>query len=147
MSNLINAQGSVVNTVDTREYAWSDITALVGGKPLVGVTSVQYSAKQKKEAIYGKGNRPIAIQPGNIEYSGTIEVTQSEYYAMRKAGGGSILNLNVDIQVAYGNPPMPVRSDMLIGCQFTEENMGMSQNDPNMKVSIPFVFLNMRQAL
>ncbi|MCQ2250608.1 MAG: hypothetical protein MJZ66_05810 [Bacteroidales bacterium] len=139
---------TVQQTVDTREYAWADISVLIGGKPIVGLLSVQYSQKQDKKPLYGKGNKPIAIQPGNVTNDGTIKITQSELYALREASPDkSILSLNVDIQVAYGNPPMPVRSDMLVGCQFTEETMSMDQGASNMEVSVPFVFLDRKKAL
>ncbi len=139
---------TVQQTVDTREYAWADISVLIGGKPIVGLLSVQYSQKQDKKPLYGKGNKPIAIQPGNVTNDGTIKITQSELYALREASPDkSILSLNVDIQVAYGNPPMPVRSDMLVGCQFTEETMSMDQGASNMEVSVPFVFLDRKRLL
>lgn len=131
----------ITQTINSREYAWQDVTVIVGGKVLTGVQSVSFTESQTKEALYGKGNLPISIQPGRIEYSGELQVTQSELETMCNAGDGSLLNLNVDIQVSFGNPPDAIKAFMLQGCQFTEEKRELSNSSTAMEISLPFLFV------
>ena len=86
-------------------------------------------------------NEPVSIQSGNVSYEGEVAMLRSEYETLAAAGGGSVLDLQVDIVVSYGNPPDVMVTDKLMGCQFTEEENSMSQGDKNEEVTLPFIFL------
>lgn len=134
---------------NSREYEWADITLLLGGKDVTGVRGVKYSIKQEKETVYGKGNEPIAIQKGNKSYEGEITVLQSELETIRLNGGGTILDLQLDAVVAYGNPSNGdvMMTDVIQGIQFTEETHELKQNDKQMEVTLPFIALRVKKAL
>lgn len=129
--------------VNTREFEWSDITLVVAGRDVKGFRGVKYSEKQEKEAIYGKGNKPHSIQRGNISYEGEVTLTQSEYETLRLAMGGSILSGSLSMTIAYGNPSEGslMVTDILIGCEFTEDVSEWKQGDKFQEKSLPFVFL------
>ena len=63
---------------NSEEFAWSDVTVQVGSRVLTGIQAVSYKVSQEKGFVYGKGNKPLAIQKGNFAYEGTIKVLQSE---------------------------------------------------------------------
>lgn len=128
--------------INGREYGWEDITAYVGGRDVMGFRSIKYTTKQEKEALYGKGNKALAIQSGNISNDGEIGLTQSEVEALEAAAGGSLL----DIVVAYGDPE---KGDVptihkLIGVQFTEDPREANQGDKFQDLKLPFLFLERR---
>lgn len=132
----------------SRQYEWNDVSVVIGGKPITGITSVSYKASQEKTAIYGKGNQPISIQKGNISYEGSIKLHQSELETLVAAGGNNgILGLEVDIVVCYGNPSNGdlIKTDILKGVQFTEEPREMNQGDKNMECELPIVFLRLQR--
>ena len=89
---------------NSKEYEWADIDVVMGGRSVTGIRGIKYDTKKEKEQIYAKGNKPHAIQSGNYEHSGEITLLQSEYNALRQAAKGDILNVSLDIVVAYGNP-------------------------------------------
>lgn len=129
---------------NSREYEWADVSLVVGGKLISGARGIKYSEKQEKELLYGKGNLPLSIQKGNISYEGELTVTQSELETMTaSAKGKSILNLQLDIIISYGNPSNGdmLVTDVLQGVQFTEDSKELKQGDKNMEVSLPFIFL------
>ena len=129
---------------NSREYEWADLTFLLGGKDLTGIRGIKYSIKQEKEVVYGKGNMPIAIQKGNKSIEGEITVLQSELETLRlQDKDNSILNLQLDAVVCYGNP---LNGDVLItdviqGIQFTEEPKELKQGDKFMEITLPFIAL------
>lgn len=129
---------------NSREYEWSDVNVVAAGRPLTGIRAVKYSSKQEKEALHAKGNKPHSIQRGNKTYDGELTVTQSEYEAMRAAGGGDILDISIDIVVAYGNPSKGdvITTDLLMGAEFTEDNTEWKQGDKFQEKSLPFIFLD-----
>lgn len=129
---------------NSREYEWSDVNVVAAGRPLTGIRGVKYSSKQEKEALHAKGNKPHSIQRGNKTYDGELTVTQSEYEALRAAGGGDILDISIDIVVAYGNPSKGdvITTDLLMGVEFTEDNTEWKQGDKFQEKSLPFIFLD-----
>ena len=129
---------------NSREYEWSDVNVVAAGRPVTGIRGVKYSSKQEKEVLHAKGNKPHSIQRGNKTYDGELTVTQSEYEALRAAGGGDILDISIDIVVAYGNPSKGdvITKDLLMGVEFTEDNTEWKQGDKFQEKSLPFIFLN-----
>lgn len=133
---------------NSKEYEWSDVSVVAAGRNITGLRGVKYSEKQDKELIYAKGNKPQGVQTGNVEYSGELTLLQSEYEALRVASGGSILKASLDIVVSYGNPTKGdvITTDILVGCQFTEDNTEWKQGDKFQEKSLPFIFLDKKKA-
>jgi hypothetical protein len=131
---------------NSRQYAWSDLTLELGGRPLTGIRGLKYSTKQEKELLHGKGNRPLSIQRGNITYEGEITVLQSELETLRAAGSGSILGLHLDGTAVYGDPANgdSIVTDKLFGIEFTEDPKEIKQGDKNMEITLPFICLDIR---
>ena len=50
--------------INGQEYSWGDISLLMGGRDVCRMTAIDYKTEQSKEPLYGKGNKPIAIQSG-----------------------------------------------------------------------------------
>lgn len=129
---------------NTREHEWSDTRVVVAGRLVTGIRGVSYTSSQEKEALYGKGNKPHAIQRGNKSYSGNIKLLQSELEALERAAGGDALDVSFNIVVAYGNPSKgdAISTDLLKSCEITEIPKGMNQNDKFMEIELPIVMLD-----
>lgn len=132
--------------VNTREYEWSDVTVVLAGRLVTGLRGVKYSAKQEKELLHAKGNKPHSIQRGNKTYDGEITLLQSEYEALKKASGGDILDASIDIVAAYGIPTAGdvITTDMLVGVEFTEDNTEWKQGDKFQEKTLPFIYLDQK---
>lgn len=133
---------------NTREYEWSDVSVTVAGRPVTGLRGVKYGVKQEKELIYAKGNKPHAIQRGNIDYSGEITLLQSEYEALKTAANGEVTNITFDIVVSVGNSSRGdvITTEILIGCEFTEDNTEWKQGDKFQEKVLPFIFIDKKKA-
>lgn len=130
--------------LNTREYEWSDVTVVLAGRLVTGLRGVKYSAKQEKELLHAKGNKPHSIQRGNKSYDGEVTLLQSEYEALKQASGGDILDASVDIVASYGNPTVGdvITTDVLIGVEFTEDNTEWKQGDKFQEKTLPFLFID-----
>ena len=131
--------------VNTREYEWSDVSVVLAGRPVTGLRGVKYSAKQEKELLHAKGNKPHSIQRGNKTYDGEITLLQSEYEALKQASGGDILDASLDIVAAYGNPTAGdvITTNVLVGVEFTEDNTEWKQGDKFQEKTLPFLFIRL----
>jgi hypothetical protein len=128
---------------DTRQYEWNDLTLLLGGRDVTKFRGLKYTTKQEKELLYAKGNLPQSIQKGNIAFEGELTLLQSELETLRQSGKGSILNLQLDAIVSYGNPSNGdvLITDAIMGLQFTEDPKEMKQGDKQMEITVPWIAL------
>jgi len=133
-------------TFNSDEYAWKDITAVVNGRPLLGITGVKYGEKIDREYLYGKGNKPRAIQDKNISYEGELKVRQSELEALTASSPKkSILNLTLDVvTIAYAPEDGVITTDQLVHVKFSENMKELNQGDAAMEVTLPIMFLEVK---
>ncbi len=122
------------------------MNVVMAGRLVTGLRGVKYSAKQEKELLHAKGNKPHSIQRGNKTYNGEITLLQSEYEALKQASGGDILDASIDIVAAYGNPNAgdTITTDLLIGVEFTEDNTEWKQGDKFQEKTLPFIYLDQK---
>jgi hypothetical protein len=135
-----------MGTFSSKQYAWPDLSISIGGRILEGITEVEYTVKQEKDTLRGRGNKPHKITRGNKSYEGKITIWQSELEAMvQDAPKKDILDLNFDVIVSYvpedGGQSV---TDVLSGCEFTETKKGMKQGDKNMLIELPIIFLDVK---
>lgn len=131
--------------INGREYEFADVTVIGAGRDILGLRGIEYGESQEKELSYGKGNKPTSIQKGNKSYSGTLTVKQSEVIGLEEQSASkSILDLQINIAVCYGNPSKDerMRTDTLFGVEFTEVPKGMKQGDKEQEIALPFIYLD-----
>ncbi|MEA9414382.1 hypothetical protein [Flavobacterium sp. PL02] len=135
-----------MSTFSSKQYAWSDVSISIGGRIIEGITEVEYTVKQEKETLRGRGNNPHKVTRGNKSYEGKITIWQSELEAMvLSAPNFDILDLTFDVIVSYvPSDGGKTIIDVLSGCEFTETKKSMKQGDKNMVVELPIVFLGVK---
>ena len=131
---------------NSREYEWADTTLILGGRDVTGIQAVKYAEKIEREPIYAKGRDAHSIQSGNSAITGEVTMLQSEYEALVKSGGGTIMSLSLDALLAFGNPANAdaIITDRLLGIRFTESAKELKQGDKFMEISLPFVALRVQ---
>lgn len=130
----------------TKQYSWSDVSIVIGGRILEGCTEFEYTAKQAKGVLRGRGNKGHAITRGDKEYEGKIVIWQSELEAMiRDAPDRDILKLNFQIVVAYvpedGGQSV---TDVVPEAEITEYKKGMKTGDQNQLIELPLIFYDLK---
>ncbi len=131
---------------NSNQYEWNDMSLNLAGGDVVDMLELKYTEKQVKELSYAKGNQPHSIQKGNFAYEGTLKVLQSGYEALVAAGNGSVLKIEADAVVSYGNPSNgdTIITDKITGLQFTEAAKNFKQGDKQMEIELPFIFLRVK---
>lgn len=131
---------------NSRQYEWADTTLILGGRDVTGVRGIKYSEKMEREAVYAKGRDAHSIQSGNSTVEGEITMLQSEYEALVKSGGGTIMSLSLDALIAFGNPANAdaIITDRLLGIRFTESAKELKQGDKFMEITLPFIALRVQ---
>lgn len=132
--------------INAREYAWGDVSIVLFGQPVLGIRGIDYNQKKNKEALYAAGRYPKSIQHGRRESEGTLTILQSELIALNKsaiaAGYTDILDVDMDIQVAYADASGVTTIDRIVKASFTELPQALKEGDMNQEIAIPFVALD-----
>jgi hypothetical protein len=127
-------------------YSWSNLQinftgsiAAAANAAVKGVTSINYSTTQEKEAVYGAGIKPVGIGYGNKTYEGSITLQLEELNALAAiAPNGDITEIPpFDIIVSFATDnPSKIRKDVLRECEFKNMGVTVGQNDKMIETDI-----------
>ena len=128
------------------EYAWKDIKLVVAGRPVTGFRGVKFKTERTTTDIYASGDNPHTRTKGNKKYTGELVFLQSEMEALIEAAQSlkgkeaDVTDITFDVTVAFAaSPTARIKTHQLVTCDITDFEMGMSQNDPNMEVTLPIM--------
>lgn len=130
----------MIPLINGTAYDFAQIIVNILGVPVASVSSIEYEETQEKVNNYGAGNRPVSRGKGAIEATATIEMSMNDIEAIRNVAlDGSLLNVpSFDITVFFGNPQSP-QTHVLKNCEFTNDGIGGSQGDTDLKKSFDLV--------
>lgn len=134
-------------TFSSKQYSWCNLAIAFGGRLLEGVTEIEYTEKQEKDFLWGRGCKPHAIIGGNKTYDGKIIIWQSELEAMtRDSKNKDVLGLEFNIIVSYvPSDGGQMVTDILKNVQITDVKKGLKQGDKNMLVELPVLFTDVKR--
>lgn len=119
-------------------YSWSNITWVWYTLPLVGIRSITYEAKQKKELNYGQGVYPISEAVGNYEFTAEVEIYLDEWNKIIAAAPNNdpMQIPRSDFQVNYGGSRVAAKTDILQMVAFTNDPVVVKQGDTMVAVKL-----------
>lgn len=122
-------------------YSWANVKLVLFGVPVIGITSIEYKAKQNKENNYGMGTEPISRGYGNKEYEGKITLYRDEWNAIiANAPSRDPLDIDFfDIQVSFSGTRVAASLDVLRACEFLEDPFTVAQGDTKIMVELPII--------
>jgi hypothetical protein len=135
-----------MSTYSSKNYSWNDISIAIGGRITEGVEDIEYTYKQEKGVLRGRGGKGHKITRGNKDYEGKITLWQSEVESMIKdAPNKDILAVTFDIIWSFvPDDGGATVTDVLSTCEITEYKKAMKQGDKNMLIELPFIFLDVK---
>lgn len=115
-------------------YAWADIKLILFGIPVVGITSIEYNRKQKKENNYGQGNEPVSRGYGEFEYEDIkLEIYKDEWQGIINAAPSKDPTLipPFEIQILFINDRLSTAPTvhLLKNCEFLEDGLTAKQGE------------------
>lgn len=128
----------IVNGVN---YSWSNISLILFGTPVVGILSISYKRKQKKDNNYGAGSQPVSRGYGNYEYEGEIELYTDTWKGIIAASPNRdpLQIAFFDIPVTFSGDGVTTTRDVLRAVEFLEDPLESKSGDTKLTVKIPLI--------
>lgn len=122
-------------------YSWSNVTCVLFGVPVIGITEINYMSKQKKENNYGVGVEPISRGYGNKEYEGSLKLYLDEWVGIINASPNHDPTQipPFDIQIVYGGSRVVAKTDVIRMAEFLENPVKTAQGDGKIEITIPII--------
>jgi hypothetical protein len=122
-------------------YSFANITLVLFGVPVVGITKIDFKRKQKKENNYGFGQDPVSRGYGNNEYEGSMEIYLDEWKKIIQISPfrDPLSIAPFDIQIVYGGSKVSAEKDVLRSCEFMEDSFTANQGDTKLMVNVPLI--------
>lgn len=128
---------------NSTEWAWRDMSISLNGVLLGKVTKLTYKTARESEHLYGAGDDPFDINPGNKAYTGEMEtygtVIANMNRAAQAAGYDDLTDVPWTISVSYKKTATePVHNVVLPNVVFEEAEEGGANNEKAFKKTLPF---------
>lgn len=137
--------------INGKNYSWSDVTVTIFGTPLLDITAINYTSRQEKTNIYGRGTKPVGRTKGREEFEASITLNQAGFERLQSSLGRGQKLTDIPpftITVSYGSEistgAVVPTVDKLIDCEFSEIPKGMTNEDPNMTVELALLPLDIK---
>ncbi len=129
--------------INGKKYSWQSITTALPHGEAIDIKDISYDEGIEKEALYGKGNKPVGYGVKNQSSTAKITLRREEVDKWEKHSGKSVLNLPpFPITVSYGDDELPTVTDELRQCVVTNKSgMGAAQGDGEITVDLDLTVL------
>ncbi len=124
------------------EYSWADLVVNIAGKPIVGITKIDYDDDQEMENIYGQGQNPIARGYGNIKPTASIGLYMSEVEAIAAVSDTGRLQDIAPFDIIVSFVPLnggAVVVHKILNCQFTKRADSLAQGATKKELDLPLL--------
>lgn len=133
IDKLINKFGTMAG--------WNNVTAILLGRELEGITELSYSDAVEMENVYGSGGMPIGRAQGNYSAKVSLTLYMEELIALQHSlpPGRRIQDIepfDIPVQYDYKNY---IYKDVIRNCQFTNNGVEVKQNDKTIAVKFEMI--------
>ncbi len=136
--------------ITTSECAWAHFEVKILGRVIKGLRGFEFKKTVEKEYLFGSGDEPLDIMPGNKMYDGSIKLLGFEADGLNKAaalaGFGDFTEVPheaVVISCSYKRRITDAMSNYTAsGVSFKENSVSLEQNAKHREITIPFMAMN-----
>jgi hypothetical protein len=123
-------------------HDWADISLIIGGVPVTGVTGIEYDDDQEVQNNYGAGRYPVSRSKGRISCTAKLTLTIEEARAIQKNSlTGRLQDIDpFNIVVSYlPADATKIHHDHIRNCQFKKNSRKWSEGDMGKTVELELI--------
>lgn len=134
--------------INGRTYSWADITVVILGRKVQGITAISWNQAQEKTNNFGQGNRATSRSRGNRTANASITLSLKEIVAIENSlpPGFDILDIkDFPVVVSYNNDQNQFVSYQLQHAEFLEFGTDNSQGDAIVEKPLPLIISQVKR--
>ena len=122
-------------------YSASNVTVIMFGRVIVGITKLDYKGKQEKTNNKGFQTEPVSRGYGSKEYECGMELYKEEWAAIVAAAPNNDPTQipPFTFQVLCSGTGVTPLEDHILFAEFLEDPMSVGAGDTSIKLSIPMI--------
>jgi len=122
-------------------YSAQNVTIVMFGTPILGVTKISYNKKQGKENNYALQNEPVSRGYKTAEYDCSIEMYKDEWVGIiASAPNNDPTQIPpFEFQVIYSGDSVNYKEDHILFAEFLEDPMSVGSGDTKILLTIPMI--------
>jgi hypothetical protein len=131
--------------INSERFSANDAYVYMYGRQLIGCTRINYTEKQSIAKSYVVGTKnPVGSNASKQDFSGEMELLSDEYFALKRAGKGSLLGLPPgDIVITMMRPGVPAVTETIKSVRFSEAGVQIQGGEPDqLKYKLSFEALD-----
>ena len=128
--------------INGRTYDWGDISVLIAGVPVIGITALDYDDDQEKVDNYGAGRLPVSRTRGKITTKAKITLDMKEVEAIQsRSRNGRLQSIDpFTITVAYiPDTGTGIITDTLHNVEFKNNKRAWKTGDTKQDVDLDLI--------
>lgn len=127
--------------INGKAYEFADITCIVLGTPIVGVTAIEYGEEDNIENVYATGRYPVARGFGQIEPSAKVTILMNEVMSIvAVAPNGRLQDIpEFDIIVTFTDANLIPVVHKIRNCRFKKNMITSATGDTSIPVELDLI--------
>ena len=132
---------SILPLINGKSYEFADITCIVLGIPIVGITSIEYGEESETENIYATGRFPVSRGVGRVMPTAKITMLMEEVMNIVSASPtGRIYDIpEFDIIVAYTDLSLIPVVHKIRNVKFKNNKISSSTGDTSVPIEMDLI--------
>lgn len=127
--------------INGKRYSWANITLVLFGRNVEGITEISYDDSEKKANIYGAGKYPVARGDGQYEAKASITLKDYEVTGiLASSGRGKRLQdiAPFDVVVLYELDGVLMK-DVIRNAEFMSTGKSIKSGDNTIDVKVELI--------
>lgn len=127
--------------VNGKQYEYADITMIVLGTPIIGVTAIEYGEEDNIENVYATGRYPVGRGYGQITPSAKVTILMNEVMnVVASAPNGRVQDIpEFDIVVSYTDANLIPVVHTIRNCKFKTNKISTASGDTSIPIEMDLV--------
>ena len=127
--------------INGKAYEFADITCVILGTPILGVTAIEYGETDNSENIYATGRYPVARGFGQIEPTASITILMNEVMnIVSVAPNGRIQDIpEFDIIVTFTDVNLIPVVHKIRNCRFKTNMITSATGDTSIPMDLELI--------
>lgn len=132
---------AILPLINGRSYSYADITVIILGAPIIGVTSIEYGEDAMTENIYATGRFPVSRGTGQVTPTAKITLLMEEVLNLMTAvTSGRLYDIpEFDIIVSFTDTSLIPVVHKIRNCKFKTQTISSSTGDTSIPVEMELV--------